>query len=104
MWEGNPTSIPTEATSQAGKALGGADGVCPHLAHMEAVIGREGDAPAGAVEGWPASTGSLEDAIGHALDAERVDVLQPHQCPGSPVQILSSGQLLLHLLEAGMEC
>ena len=71
---------------------------------MEAVIGGEGDAPAGAVEGWAAGTGSLEDAVGHALDTECVDVLQPHQRPGCPVQILGSRQLLLHLLEAGMEC
>lgn len=81
-----------------------ADRVHPHLAHMEAVIGREGDAPAGAVEGWAAGAGSLEDAVGHALDAECVDVLQPHQCPGSTVQVLGSRQLLLHLLEASMEC
>ena len=97
-------SIPTEATTRAGKALRGAYGARPHLAHVEAVVGGEGDAPAGAVEGRSAGAGSLEDAVGHALDAERVDVLQPHQCPGSPIQVLGSRQLLLHLLEASMEC
>lgn len=71
---------------------------------METVIGGEGDAPARAVEGRSAGASWLEDAVGHALDAERVDVLQPHQCPGCPVQVFGSRQLLLHLLEAGMEC
>lgn len=79
-----------------------ARGALPHLSHMEAVVGRQGDAPAGAVEGRV--PGSLEDAAGQALDAECIHVLQPHQCPGCPIQVLSSRQLLLHLPEASMEC
>lgn len=69
---------------------------------MEAVVSREGGAPPGAVEGRV--PGSLEDAAGQAPDAEGVDILQPHQCPGRPLQILGSRQLLLHLAEASMEC
>lgn len=70
---------------------------------MEAVVGREGHAPAGAVEGRARGPGALEDAVGQALDAEPVHVLQPHQRPRRPVQVLGARQLLLHLLEAIVE-
>lgn len=75
----------------------------PHLAHMEAIIGGEDDVPDRAVEGRAAGTGPLEDAVGQALDTKCIDILQPHQRPGSTVEVLSSRQLLLHLLEASME-
>lgn len=68
---------------------------------MEAVICREGEKPAGAVQVGDRGAGDpLKDASGKALHVEHVHVLQPHQGPCCSLKVLEGWQVLLHLLEA----
>lgn len=66
-----------------------------HLPNVEAVISREREGLPGAVDVWELCLAdALEPASGQTLHAQRVNVLQPHHCPGCSLQILHDRQAL----------
>lgn len=54
----------------------------------------------GAVEvGDSGACDPLKDPTGQALDIEHVHILQPHEGPGRPLQVLKGWEVFLHLFK-----